>query len=111
MNKKTDLYLMQANKIIKLNEKHNFEISEVSRASPQIINNYTSYEFSDGNRSSDSNFDSFDIEFTCRFKTNGNVDYHVRLDELFEDIFIRKEYYIFHTKTPGKKILRSSGRF
>ncbi len=47
---------MQANKIIKLNEKHNFEISEVSRASPQIINNYTSYEFSDGNRSSDSNF-------------------------------------------------------
>ncbi|HEM2112505.1 TPA: phage tail family protein, partial [Listeria monocytogenes] len=34
MNKKTDLYLMQANKIIKLNEKHNFEISEVSRASP-----------------------------------------------------------------------------
>lgn len=52
---------------------------------------------------SDSNFDSFDIEFICRFKINGNIDYYVWFDELFEDIFIRKEYYIFYMKMFGKK--------
>lgn len=104
-NQETDVYLFQPKQTIHLNQKYKLRIVEVKRQSPQIKTNYVNYQYSDGNKDTRSVFDTFVISLECRFYTHDNQDYHVKLDEYFEDLFIRDSYYLWHSKTPGKRYL------
>ncbi|EAD1189288.1 phage tail family protein [Listeria monocytogenes] len=104
-NGETTLKLMFPERVIDLTKRFNLRIREVKRNSPQLVSNYVSFLYTDGKRAVDNNFSSFIWSFECNFYTEGNLFYHTELDELFNMIYQRKAYYIWHDKTPGKKYL------
>ncbi|MBW5774513.1 phage tail family protein [Listeria monocytogenes] len=99
----TSLALVIEGKTYMLNELFDLEVGEVSREPPQIVNNYTEFAGSDGARTTDSNFSMFPISILCHFQTKTADLYHIKLDELMELIYQRSEYFLAHSKTPGKK--------
>ncbi|MBC1743908.1 phage tail family protein [Listeria welshimeri] len=99
----TSLALLIEDTTYMLNELFDLEVGEVSREPPQIVNNYIEFAGSDGARTTDSNFSMFPISILCHFRTVTADLYHVKLDELMELIYQRSEYFLVHSKTPGKK--------
>lgn len=98
-----DAYLEKNSQLIDINNVLNVKILDIKRESPNLENQYISFEGSDGKQLISSIFSSFNISVELLMQTSNIQDYELKLNQLLSLMYVKDPYYFVREREPGKR--------